>query len=527
MRRWLAVLLLAVTTLTSACRDESAKPVAATATATPSSARDYGTPLPGAPFTPVPPRTPTPTPTLAPGQPAHDAYRRTVCTGDCGNYLIDTSTGAVERVVRASTSLFSRSGQGLWTATADGVRLRTFSGQVVEDLPGVSGITEAGDGSVRLVTRMAAPGWTTRSLDRTSIERPGASPRPIVEGDQRRTSGLSPTGDLFYEIVSLESPRDSVGPYESRVIIRSASTGDEVLAVRRRARAGGTDDRLWATSWGSTWSPSGRYLYFMELDDFAKPRILPSLTIVDAATGSVSRFDARCPATAESGTPDRAKCSMPWPWWAPGRDLMLVPVSWAEADGVLIGVFDGERGDVVTAFPPALSRTLEWVARDRVGTWLDGGRTRVVFDAITGAERGRWTLDRSVSGGYEGQGPISEVGAYEGGAIFAAQRVSSDGCGGEAFHPLLPDGNVCLDGDVEWVSWSPDGTKLAVTHRNPPVTKGDYRRTGDVAVYEVSSTGLRELHVIPLKEDLSVHSPRPHWAPDGRYLLVVLESTQI
>ena len=206
---------------------------------------------------------------------------------------------------------------------------------------------------------------------------------------------------------------------------------------------------------------------------------------------------------------------------------MLVPVSWTDADGVLVGVFDGRSGNVVTPFAPARSRQLEWVTKDLVGTWLDGGKTRVVFDAITGAERGRWTLGRTVSGGYESQGPISAVGAYEGSPIFAAQRESSDGCGGEAFHPLLPDGNVCLEGAVEWVSWSPDGTKLAVTHRHPPATRDGYRRTGDVVVYEVSSSGLRQLQLLPFKEDLLWDSPRPHWAPDSRFLLVVWESTQI
>ena len=199
MRRLLPVLLLLVAALTSACRDEPTKPVAATSTAPPSSPRDYGTPLPGAPFTPGPPRTPTPTPTLAPGQPAHDAYRRTVCIGDCGNYLFDTSAGTVERVGRVpsqpaigerldSALQFARSGRGLWVATPDGIRLRTLSGDVVEDLPGASAVTEAGDGSVRLVTRMTVPGWTTRSLDKTAIERPGVPPYRSPEAAGGRSS---------------------------------------------------------------------------------------------------------------------------------------------------------------------------------------------------------------------------------------------------------------------------------------------------------------------------------------------------
>lgn len=85
MRRWLPVLLLAVA-LTSACRDEP-EPVSATSTVTATAAatatgpKDYGTPLPGAPFTPRP--TPTPTP------------RRALN----GEMVIDVTTGRINPVV--------------------------------------------------------------------------------------------------------------------------------------------------------------------------------------------------------------------------------------------------------------------------------------------------------------------------------------------------------------------------------------------------------------------------------------------
>lgn len=441
------------------------------------------------------------------------------------DYLIDAVTGDVRPVrIAGPLGLGARLGDGggyvrnrhaVWLRQSTGLALADLDANPIEAIPGGIDIQEVDDGAARIVSVSTFPNRRDATASSVILQRTGRDPielRPFTEYFH-----LSPSGTHHFSWTQREGSRT--------VVLVNDETNVEAT-ITYPYRSVGADFRLFCQSEAAKWSPSGRFISYTE----RPPEGRATIVVYDTVSGAARRFDDPCPSPPTSES--RSSCGRPFPFWAPGADRLFIPHLWSPADGLTVAVYEAGADVIATPFPAELSRKLQWAMSSAAIVWEDDMHT-ALYDVISGGQLGRWTHSRR-GGGYESQGSQQSVLVADGVSAYALNTTSATTASGgtsatscpgaEVFHSSLVGGYACVEGEVDWVAWSGDGTRLAVTFRSSGLSERFEHPTA-VRLFNVEDGGLRQV----LDKDLGwAHgSPRPFWAGDGRHLVIRFESTQI
>ncbi|MGE3857317.1 MAG: TolB family protein [Dehalococcoidia bacterium] len=410
MRAFVAVVMaFCAAAALSSCSDGKPPPAAPSSVV---STTDVSRGTPSAEPTRAIPSIPTPTSTAPP------TYEPPV------DYVFSTQGGIARALDRATQYRLAPDRNSIWIRGAGAWERQSFTGDVVE----------------RLATSAPALSFTTTG-------------RVIAHDDGEV---ISPDG------LSAAFARGNSDQRE--IFIRNLATGAE------RAVASGvnTNCQCDALIWRPMWSPSGRYLAWVDFGGL-QPLRPYSLRIYDTRDGIESSYPRYVGAA-----------------WAPDADRLIytLPIDHAQyrrgADDVRLldlrtgsdtSIVVGEGGTFVT---PTVITFVREIARDPKN--LDSVES-VVYDLATGSDiaRGGW-------------GPLFsfvEVGPRR----FTVMTAPRDGvCKGVAVSPA-PPGGACVAGVSG--AWSPDGRSLVLTR------DGDTAARWSIVLVDAASGAERVLARVP------------------------------
>jgi len=330
------------------------------------------------------------------------------------DYVFSTQGGIARALDRATQYRLAPDRNSIWIRGAGAWEHQSFTGDVVE----------------RLATSAPALSFTTTG-------------RVIAHDDGEV---ISPDG------LSAAFARGSIDQRD--IFIRNLATGTE------RAVASGVNAncRCDALTWRPMWSPSGRYLAWVDYGAPQPPRPY-SLRIYDTQEGIESSYPRYLGAA-----------------WAPDADRLIytLPIDhaqyrWGADDVRLLDLRTGSdtsivRGEGGWFVAPSVITFVREIARDPKN--VDSVES-VVYDLTTGSDiaRGGW-------------GPLFsfvEVGMQR----FTVMTAPRDGvCRGVAVTPA-PPGGACVAGVSG--AWSPDGRSLVLTR------DGDTATTWSIVLVDAAS----------------------------------------
>ncbi|MEI7926398.1 MAG: hypothetical protein WCI61_09455, partial [Chloroflexota bacterium] len=321
---------------------------------------------------------------------------------------------------------------------------------------------------------------------------------------------LSPTG----EHRAFSRPHDFKSYDDPQYVgVRNTATGAETIVAERRPM-GGTDFHLAVVVTSPRWSLSGRFLAVVA---DGPDRDVYKVVVYDAVTDAKREFSASC-----------KQCGRFFSWWAPDGDRITVPTG-STGTAFERGLYDARAGQVLPIGSGPLTTI---IAGSTVGEIVSKTQTRV-RDLVTGTLLADWR-HRADTGGYEGIGRQHSFATADGKPVFAVRVSNRDfsrpldwaQCGAEVFHPRVPSGRLCIDGPVDWVAWSPDGAKLAVTYRSATISRsGISNEVCEVRIFDVAP--LREIVKYTPNKCSVTTSLVPVWSGDGKSVWIYKQGTQI
>ena len=435
--------------------------------------------------TPEAPAAPSPEPAAEPRLPANGVWLVEAATGDW-IVLYESETRLSNRLLPGIA--FTPDGTGVWISPRGAGSLRlALDGSILDRIEDGWGVVESPFGPARAYW-LIEDGEPTRDL---VIEQDGAAVRTTG-----RASSLAwdPSGRRV-AFIDFSGTRTSFGPVGRLTVVDIESGAARVLASGLEpCECGGTP--------GAVWSPSGRYVTYVDFGDKTIDGGGEVITGDDAGTYVVEVASGEVQHLSQNPR-DFAYFSR----WLPGEDTLVMTRGGTVS--LLDVVTGGERvlaefeGDAVAWIDP-LGRGLTVVVTPLGPPY---STTIIALALPDGRELDRWH-DRGLVV-WTADGPAIAINAYRGGVP----------CGVIVHHPILGE-ERCIEGTLD-SRWSSDGRYLALFGR---AREGEYVGDEYHEWWRVTILDTIDGHLTIVADDQLPSQPTIRWNEAGTHFLVIWPS---
>ncbi len=431
--------------------------------------------------TPEAPAAPSPEPAAEPRLPANGVWLVEAATGDW-IVLYESETRLSNRLLPGIA--FTPDGTGIWISPRGAGSLRlALDGSILDRIEDGWGVVESPFGPARAYW-LIEDGEPTLDL---VIEQDGVAVRTTG-----RPSSLAwdPSGRRV-AFIDFSGIRTRFGPVGRLTVVDIESGAARVLASGLEpCECGGTR--------GPVWSPSGRYLTYVdygektESDGVVTTGADRGAYVIDTGSGASQQLSTRTSGLA--GPP-----------WLPGEDILVLDEPEAIA---LLDPATGERTLILTDYAGGI--VLSPDGRHAILRLSEGPPWRYTTIAISfpdGAEVDRW--DEIATVVWTEEGPAVSINAYRSGVP----------CGVIVDHPAF-DAERCIEGALD-SRWSSDGRYLALfgRAREGEYVGDEYHEWWRVTILDTLDGGLTIV-----TDDQLPSQPTIRWNEAGTHFLVIWPS---